>query len=137
MAMNDVRPAWRSCRDNWIIRRVGLPVWAILSCLLLVPSVLALVVSPDGMKSLAHSVAAPHRKCPLCGMTRGYVEMARGDVHAAWEWNRGAPFWFIFGLLNGGAAVIYLAWSWRKRSMHLRQENRCSGVENPRKEQRK
>lgn len=135
--MNDVRPAWRSCRDKWIVRKVGLPVWAILSCLLLVPSVLALVVSPGGMNSLAHSVAVPHRECPLCGMTRGYVEMARGDVHAAWEWNRGAPFWFIFGLLNGGAAVVYLAWCWQRRAGHLRKGNRYSRVGNPQEEKRK
>lgn len=135
--MNDVRSAWRSCRENRIIRKIGVPVWAILSCLLLVPSILALVVSPDGMNSLAHSVAVPHRECPLCGMTRGYVEMARGDVRAAWEWNRGAPLWFIFGLLNGGAAVVYLAWCWRRRTGHLRQGNRYAGEENPRKEERK
>lgn len=120
-----------------MIRKVGLPVWAILSCLLLVPSVLALVVSPDGMNSLAHSVAAPHRECPLCGMTRGYVEMARGDVHAAWKWNRGAPLWFVLGLLNGGAAVVYLVWRWWRSTVRLRKNDRDSGVENPREERGK
>lgn len=120
-----------------MVRKIGLPVWVILSCLFLVPSVLALVVSPDGMNSLAHSVAVPHRECPLCGMTRGYVEMARGDVRAAWEWNRGAPLWFILGLLNGGAAVFYLAWCWRRRTRHWRRKDRGSGVENPRKEEKK
>lgn len=132
--MNYMRSAWRSCRDNRMIRKIGLPVWAVLSCLLLVPSILALVVSPGGMNSLAHSVAVPHRECPLCGMTRGYVEMAHGDVRAAWEWNRGAPLCFILGLLNGGAAVVYLAWCWRKKAVPLKTENRSSGVGNPRGE---
>lgn len=128
--MNDMRSAWNALRNNWMVRKVWLPVWAVLSCLLLAPSLLALLVSPDGMNSLAASVAVPHRECPLCGMTRGYVEMARGDVGAAWEWNRGAPFWFMAGLLNGGAAMIYLAWRWRERAGRVSKENRFSGVEN-------
>ncbi len=99
-----------------MVRKVWLPVWAVLSCLLLAPSLMALAISPDGMNSLAASVAVPHRECPLCGMTRGYAEMARGNIRAAWGWNRGAPVWFMAGLLNGGAAVVYLAWLWRGRA---------------------
>lgn len=113
--MNGLRSAWNALRDNWMIRKVWLPVWASLSCLLLSASLMALVVSPDGMNSLAASVAVPHLECPLCGMTRGYVEMACGNVRAAWERNRGAPFWFTIGLINGGAAVVYLAWCWRRK----------------------
>lgn len=124
-----MRSAWRSCRNEPMIRKIWLPVWAILSCLLLVPSLMALVVNREGMNSLAASVALPHRECPLCGMTRGYGEMARGNIGAAWGWNRGAPFWFTAGLLNGGAALVYLAWCWRKRAGRLKKEKRCSGVE--------
>ena len=87
--MNGGRSSWRSCRDSWVVRKVWLPVWAVLSCLLLAPSLMALAISPDRMNSLAASVAVPHRECPLCGMTRGYAEMARGDIRAAWGWNRG------------------------------------------------
>lgn len=82
--MNGGRSSWRSCRDSWVVRKVWLPVWAVLSCLLLAPSLMALAISPDRMNSLAVSVAVPHRECPLCGMTRGYAEMARGDIRAAW-----------------------------------------------------
>ena len=112
--MNGGRSSWRSCRDSWVVRKVWLPVWAVLSCLLLAPSLMALAISPDRMNSLAVSVAVPHRECPLCGMTRGYAEMARGDIRAAWGWNRGAPVLFMAGLLNGGAAAVYLAWCWRR-----------------------
>ena len=105
--MNGGRSSWRSCRDSWVVRKVWLPVWAVLSCLLLAPSLMALAISPDRMNSLAASVAVPHRECPLCGMTRGYAEMARGDIRAAWGWNRGAPVLFMAGLLNGGAAAVY------------------------------
>ena len=73
--MNGGRSSWRSCRDSWVVRKVWLPVWAVLSCLLLAPSLMALAISPDRMNSLAVSVAVPHRECPLCGMTRGYAEM--------------------------------------------------------------
>ena len=104
--MNGGRSSWRSCRDSWVVRKVWLPVWAVLSCLLLAPSLMALAISPDRMNSLAASVAVPHRECPLCGMTRGYAEMARGDIRAAWGWNRGAPVLFMAGLLNGGAAAF-------------------------------
>ena len=132
---------WRSVRhwfrNNRMIREIGLPVWAVLSCLLLAPSLMALVISPDGMNSLAASVAVPHRECPLCGMTRGYVEMARGNAGGAWAWNRGAPFWFTSGLINGGAAVVYLACCWRGRAGRLRRGNRFSGVENRQAEERK
>ena len=98
-----------------MIRKVWLPVWAGLSLMLLIPSVMALLISPGGMNSIAAAVAVPHQECPLCGMTRGYAEMANGHVREAWEWNRGAPFWFSIGLLNGGAAVIYVLWMLMKR----------------------
>ncbi|MBT8791580.1 DUF2752 domain-containing protein [Akkermansia muciniphila] len=84
---------------------------------------MALAISPDRMNSLAASVAVPHRECPLCGMTRGYAEMARGDIHAAWGWNRGAPVLFMAGLLNGGVAAVYLAWRWRRRAGSREKEN--------------
>ena len=84
---------------------------------------LALAISPDRMNSLAASVAVPPRECPLCGMTRGYAEMARGDIRAAWEWNRGAPVLFMAGLLNGGAAAVYLVWCWRRRAGSREKEN--------------
>ena len=121
--MNGGRSSWRSCRDSWVVRKVWLPVWAVLSCLLLAPSLMALAISPDRMNSLAASVAVPHRECPLCGMTRGYAEMARGDIRAAWEWNRGAPVLFMAGLLNGGAATVYLVWCWRRRAGSREKEN--------------
>lgn len=95
-------------------KKVLISVWAALSLLLLVPSLMALLISPGNMNSLAAVVAVPHRECPLCGMTRGYTEMARGNVRAAWEWNRGAPVWFSAGLLSGGAALVYLLWAWKK-----------------------
>ena len=98
-----------------MIRKVWLPVWAGLSLMLLIPSVMALLISPGGMNSIAAAVAVPHQECPLCGMTRGYAEMANGHVREAWEWNKGAPFWFSIGLLNGGAAVIYVLWVLMKR----------------------
>ena len=57
--MNGGRSSWRSCRDSWVVRKVWLPVWAVLSCLLLAPSLMALTISPDRMNSLAASVAVP------------------------------------------------------------------------------
>ena len=92
----------------------------------LAPSLMALAISPDRMNSLAASVAVPHRECPLCGMTRGYAEMARGDIRAAWEWNRGAPVLFMAGLLNGGAAAVYLVWCWRRRAGKGKQFSRVA-----------
>lgn len=79
--MNGGRSSWRSCRDSWVVRKVWLPVWAVLSCLLLAPSLMALAISPDRMNSLAASVAVPHRECPVvrhdarvCGNgPRGYT----------------------------------------------------------------
>lgn len=120
-----------------MIGKVWLPAWAILSCLLLAPSLMALAVSSAGMNSLAASVAVPHRECPLCGMTRGYAEMARGNIRAAWERNRGAPVWFMAGLLNGGAALVYLARRWRRRAGRLRKGARFYGVENRQEEEEK
>lgn len=114
-----------------MIRKILLPVWAGLSCLLLVPSVMVLLVSPGRMNALAAAASVPHRECPLCGMTRGYVEMARGNVRAAWELNRAAPFWFSAGLVSGGAAVVYLALAWRRgrRAQARRaQEAEASGT---------
>ncbi|WP_425513613.1 hypothetical protein [Akkermansia muciniphila] len=49
--------------------------------------------------------------------------MARGDIRAAWGWNRGAPVLFMAGLLNGGAAAFYLAWCWRRRAGSREKEN--------------
>ncbi len=42
-------------------------------------------------------------------MTRGYVEMARGNAVAAMEWNAGAPFLFLAGIVNGVVVCGYLA----------------------------
>ena len=92
--MNGGRSSWRSCRDSWVVRKVWLPVWAVLSCLLLAPSLMALAISPDRMNSLAASVAVPHRECPSwLGMEPRRSGLVYGRT-AQWRGCRG-----LFGMV--------------------------------------
>ncbi len=86
-----------------------IPVWVAVSVLFAAPAVLALVMEPGQLVGMVDAITPPHPECPLCGMTRGYVEMARGNAVAAMEWNAGAPFLFLVGIVNGVAVSGYLA----------------------------
>ncbi len=76
---------------------------------------MSLTLPPEFINQLVNAVTPPHEECPLCGMTHAYIAMAQGDVKSAWACNAGAPFFFIAGLVNGGAALIFAVVACLKR----------------------
>lgn len=65
------------------------------------------VVPAWGIKQLASYCRSPHDDCALCGMTRGFVLIADGELEAGVSINRGAvPLYFLL-LANASLALWY------------------------------
>ncbi len=100
--------AYGSLWTMLIAKETLIPVWVAVSVLFAAPAVMALVMEPAQLVGMVDAITPPHPECPLCGMTRGYVEMAHGNAATAMVWNAGAPFLFLAGIINGVAVCVYL-----------------------------
>jgi hypothetical protein len=78
-------------------------VWSIITIILffilLFPFIakdnIVLKVSPTCI-----SVIKYHRECPMCGMTRSFIEISHCKFSSAFHYNRGSIFLYIIFLLN-------------------------------------
>jgi len=86
-------------------------VWVVLSILVLLAQALSL--SEMGLQIGDHlppcSARLQGTRCPLCGMTRAFYLLARGEMKEAAGLNRGALPLFALFALNSGLFVGHLA----------------------------
>lgn len=97
--------------------------WLIASAMLLC-ALIALYLVPEKMLfSASEAFKVPHRSgetCALCGMTRAFAALARGDLAAALIYNRGSVALCGALLANQLVAAFFLL-----RQIHKRREHRA------------
>lgn len=87
-------------------------VWLILSLAALLVVVAPFLLSADTLLSAAGGLSSPHpagQACLLCGMTRAFLAISRGDFHQARQWNRGAlPLYGLMAVLPTATAIFLI-----------------------------
>ena len=82
-------------------------VWLVASAMLLFILITPYLVSEKTLFSVSEAFKVPHRSgetCALCGMTRAFAALARGDFAAALIYNRGAVA--FYGALFANQLVV-------------------------------
>ena len=82
-------------------------VWLVASAMLLFILITPSLVSEKTLFSLSEAFKVPHRSgetCALCGMTRAFAALARGDFATALIYNRGAAA--FYGALFANQLVV-------------------------------
>ena len=88
--------------------------WLIVSVITAATALAPWVVEESVLLRLAPTCeAASHGEaCSLCGMSRAFIAIARGEWTEAHVLNAGSPWLYSVFVLNAAAAAI---WCWRKR----------------------
>lgn len=83
-----VRTAGRCVLASAIFDALRLPPRPALVCYLAAVTVIAAGYAFDESTCLWHAITG--LPCPGCGMIHAFLSIARGDLHAAWAFNRGS-----------------------------------------------
>ena len=96
--------------DGTPLRDALLPVWLVTAAVGVSTVVAPLLVPEAILLQASAALQAPDHvpgSCALCGMTRAFLAIARGDFGAAADFNRGAiPLAGVF-LANAAAAATF------------------------------
>ena len=102
-------------------RRTLTAVWLVASAMLLFILITPYLVSEQTLFSLSEAFKVPQRSgetCALCGMTRAFAALARGDFAAALIYNRGAVAFYGVLLANQLVVALFLLRRMHKRRYH-------------------
>jgi len=69
--------------------------------------VISLIIKPEHTGDYQFSSAIAH-KCPLCGMTRAFINMAHGNINMAGNYNARGPVLFVLFILMSCAGICLL-----------------------------
>ncbi len=92
-------------------RRTLIAAWLVASAGLLFALVAPYLVPEQTLFSASAVFAVPHGRgetCALCGMTRAFAAIARGDFAAALLYNRGSVAFYGVLLANSLAVAAFL-----------------------------
>jgi hypothetical protein len=95
----------KTLRDSLIL------VWIVTGIILLCLTIIPLILPNETIFHFSSQLKHPHnhnKDCPFCGMTRGYVLMAKGQLKDAFFYNHYAPFLYIGSFVNGAGVIFYL-----------------------------
>ena len=95
--------------------------WLVASAVLLFALIAPYLVPEKALFAASEAFKVPHRAgetCALCGMTRAFAAMARGDFAAALMYNRGAVALYGALLANQLAVAFFLLRQMHKRRYH-------------------
>ena len=102
-------------------RRTLTTAWLVASAMLLFILITPYLVREQTLFAASEAFKVPHRSgeaCALCGMTRAFAALARGDFAAALMYNRGAvAFWGAL-LANQIVVAFFLLRRMNKRRYH-------------------
>ena len=93
--------------------------WLVASAVLLFALIAPYLVPEKTLFGAGEALKVPHRSgetCALCGMTRAFAAIARGDFAAALGYNRGSVAFYGALLANQLGVVFFLL-----RRMHKRR----------------
>lgn len=93
------------------LRQAIVIVWLILSSCGMVTLLIAQLVPSQTIMQMSAYCRSHHDDCPFCGMTRGFVLIADGNLEAAASVNRGALPLYVMLLANASLATCYVCWS--------------------------
>jgi hypothetical protein len=103
-------------------RQLGMALrsaWLVVSLELAVVLLAPFLLSAETIYALAPVCewkARRHKECVLCGMTRSFVAISRGDFSEAMRRNRGSIPLYALMIVNEGAALGFaLGWLQSKR----------------------
>ena len=102
-------------------RRALIAAWLVASVVLLFALIAPYLVPEQTLFAASEVFAVPHRHgetCALCGMTRAFAAIARGDFAAALIYNRGAVALYGALLANPLAVAAFLLRRMYKRRYH-------------------
>ena len=100
-------------------RRSLTAAWLVASAMLLCTLIAFYLVPEKTLFSASEAFKVPHRggeTCALCGMTRAFAAIARGDFAAALIYNQGAVAFYGALLANQLVVAFFLL-----RRMHTRR----------------
>lgn len=95
---------------NRTTRRALMFAWALIGVGVALPALLALCGASRSLETLSGWLTTPHANCALCGMTRAFVRLGRGEYDDAVGFNQASPYLFFGSLAQGLAAAICLGW---------------------------
>lgn len=102
-------------------KRTFTTAWLVASAVLLFLLIAPYLVPERMLFAASEAFKVPHRSgetCALCGMTRAFAAIARGDFAAAFTYNRGAvAFWGVL-LANQLVVAFFLLPRMHKRRYH-------------------
>lgn len=97
-------------------------MWLIVSLSTLLVMAAPFVLPDRAILSMGRTLSSSHAStgaCPLCGMTRAFMAIARGDLDGAQAHNRGAILLYAALLFNGAMAVVF--WTGKVRGLYRPQ----------------
>ena len=100
-------------------RRTLTAAWLVASAMLFFLLITPYLVPEKTLFAASEAFKVPHRSgetCALCGMTRAFAAIARGDFAAALTYNRGAVAFYGVLLANQLVVAFFLI-----RRMHTRR----------------
>lgn len=92
------------------VKKAFLVVWLLISSFLLLILLVPFILSEKAVLQLsAICVSSNHgpAQCPLCGMTRAFVAISRGNFHEALQLNRGSIGLYLAFVVDGVLALLY------------------------------
>ena len=102
-------------------RRTFTTAWLVASALLLLLLIALYFVPEKTLFAASEAFKVPHRNgetCALCGMTRAFAAIARGDFAAALMYNRGLVAFYAALLANQLVVALFLLRRMHKRRYH-------------------
>ncbi|MBM3334474.1 DUF2752 domain-containing protein [Candidatus Sumerlaeota bacterium] len=100
-------------KEMWLtheVRKSFAIAWIVVSAGILVVFFALLLLPPNLMLNLAPHCqlkAQFNRECPMCGMTRAFVMISRGNFSAAVRANRGSLFLWVVFVANEAAILVF------------------------------
>lgn len=101
------------------MQRAFTAAWLTASAVLLFIAIAPYLVPEQTLFAASEAFKVPHRNgetCALCGMTRAFAALARGDLTAALLYNRGAVAFYGALLANQLVVAFFLL-----RRMHKKR----------------
>ena len=86
-------------------------VWIVAGIILFFLTIIPLILSDDAVMKLSRHFRHSHeqeQRCLLCGMTRGYILMSKGQGSAAFKVNPCAPWLYAGSVINGIGVFFYI-----------------------------
>lgn len=94
--------------------------WSVISTILIAVIICPYVFTESSILSYSpkcYSKLILNQDCALCGMTRGFIQLSKGNVYSAITYNQLSPFIFFFFVMNSIYFLTFLVYVFRIKSV--------------------